>query len=55
MTIPGDISSIDSENPQSATNFGAGERVIKVVGDEVKLFTLVNSQQGFKINEYIRN
>jgi hypothetical protein len=55
ITVPGDISSIDSENPNSSGNFGEGERIIKVVGDEERLFTLVNSEGTFKINEYARN
>lgn len=55
MTIPGDISSIDTEQPQSSINLNAGERIIKVVGNEERFFTIVNSGGTFQINEYERN
>jgi len=55
MTIPGDISSIDAEQPQSSINLNVGERIIKVVGNEERFFTIVNSGGTFQINEYERN
>lgn len=55
MNTPGDISSINSDNPQSTINLNAGERIIKVVGNEERFFTIENTPGVFKINEYIRN
>lgn len=55
MSIPGDISSIDDNQPQSSINLNAGERIIKVVGNEERFFTMLNTSGGYQINEYVRN
>ncbi|PHS63953.1 MAG: hypothetical protein COB12_08825 [Flavobacterium sp.] len=55
LDIPGDISSMDPENPQSYINLNPGERIIKVVGNEDKFFTLLLSGGTSIIKEYIRN
>ena len=55
MSVIGDISTINNNQPHSFQNFNTGERIIKVLDNEERFFTLVSSGGIYKINEYIRN
>lgn len=55
LNTPGDISSFNTSEPQSTIHLAPGERIIKVVDNEERFFTLLNTNEGFVINEYVHH